>query len=879
MKQELFPNHFPTPLSEKLTKQFNNSHGNVLAPYVPYQPSETLGPQAQIPPVPFGGTAPSQNPPTETLNIVPVPRDLSYNLQKTSEPASEPTHPVPNIEAPDRSQVTNETYLGINLFNFSDPDELLDVYGGYNSVFEGFQEHEINYGPYSWLSFIRKDRFCNVLWDFITLNGKKTGEPQLIPEKNPQTTTADHEKDFQNLSMKREEVTPFNSSELRAQVNKKAISLGLTVYEGDVDPTTNLLERIRISLPTKKCIWILISRFFRRVYPYVPLLDETYFRKRISLILGPETFTDDHYDQINIKTKNDFASLGILLILLRITYLSSFSNRNNVNQNALSSLVGGSLAEVKYILSNPINIDVISVARLCLAEFDLYKKNALVVLQCVVFLRMYGCLSPEDGDGSDGNDGHVLNSVCIQVSYCMGINRDQVNYKNDPKIEKTNNIKRKIWAFLKVLDLHLSFEFGFPPAIQGGFSDVQTPYFGPNNSNIFDINLERAVADYAMTADDIIDQFRSVVAQTLSIEHKPSMKKITESISQLEIKMRNMFGSLSDYTKPVENLGYSFVRVLKCKLYLSVRIFTLSFFYHLSLNYELKNMAELCYFYRRKIFSIHVGEILPEVLSLILHNDKNFDSSSTVADLILNPVIEIAIHKGNQFCFSLWIRLLDIMNVMQSDVALHNENMKHNSEYNLKFTQLGSLVKMLEKIVKFSVKCVSRLSLRYYYAWRLSKTHRYLCNIISSDSFQMYTRSINHKCMDFSSEQLEELIDMGKAALHKMKWAVQKDHKMNQIEITAAASPAQAPQTDGPQTEGQPTAPSDEVPVPELSTTVHSVPQELQGIWDPATTSLSFDLEDFGFVSNGNIDDLWKHISDFTGVVDQKIDFAQQYYS
>lgn len=860
-KLDLLHHHLPTPLSDK------NS--------APGQPSPNISTRTSL----AGGLVNNQLL-DRNANLLPPPQTLALhgNSQNNS-------HPLQNLSNPNSRNdctavpagigSTNPTFLGINLYDTRNPDEELDLYGGYNSIFEGFQDHEMNYGPFAWLTFIRKDRFCNMLWNFIKSNGKKTGEPQLVPDNNEEEKTLEHEKEFQHISIKREEITPFNLNEIKVQVNKEAISLGLTVYEGEIDPKLNLLERIRISLPTKRSIWILINRFFRRVYPYIPLLDETYFRCQISRILGPETYTDEKYDQINIYSKNDFATLGTLLILLRIAYLSSFSNKGTFNDKVLASPPGSDLSEMKYILLNPINIDVINVARLCLGEFDLHKKNALVVLQCVLFLRIYGSLSPEDGDGTDGNDGHVLNSVCIQVSYCMGLNREPTNFKDDPEKEKANNLKRKIWYYLKFIDMHLAYEFGFPLAMHDGYSDIQRPFFGSRNSNSFDINMERTLCDFMASVDETIDQFRSILSRCLSMKTKLKMHEVTELASQLEIKMKFNFGTLSDYTKAKDIIEYPFLRVIKCKFYLSIRIFTLTLYYHFYLNYEMKGMSDLCFFYVRKMFSIHIGEVLPEILPLILHNDKNFDDVSSVPDLMLNPTIEFAIHKGNQFKISLYLRLADTILMMKNEKDLHKENMAHNSIYNLKFTRLCTLAKLVEKILRFSTKCLARLSLRYYYAWRVSKAHFYLCNIIQSDDYQKYAREYNHRCIDFTSEQLGELIEMAEASFAKLKSVVQKDHRYAQAEANEEHGVSM------PIPEGSINATMNNGGAGPFPTSHIPASEEYSGVWDAgntAGTSLSLDLEDFGFVSSGAIDDLWKHISNFTGVVDQQIEVGQSEY-
>ncbi|SGZ53052.1 CIC11C00000001494 [Sungouiella intermedia] len=686
------------------------------------------------------------------------------------------------------------TYVGVNPYDLEDPDDVLDLYEGYNPI-QMIQNRQMNYGPYSWLSIMKKDKALLILMNYFKQWGQnyyKTTVPVLPKDatasKRPSLNQQNHDEEFTQKALARDghydqaPLTDKNGSinEMKIKMNQNALSLGLTFFEGELDQRVHLLEKIKLLLPNKMTLWVLINRFFLYIYPFIPLIDESWFRGEIERLLGHEEYKEEKYRKIKADKRLDLAIFGILFIVLRLSYLSTFSNNKADNDRALASSDDSPLAETKYILTHPIDMDVINLAQICLDQFDLYRRTDLVVLQCAVFMRIYHLFSPEEGDGSDGGNSHVFNSMCLQIAFSMGLNREPTKFESLREDEKKNNIGRKIWFFLKLMDMNHSFQYGFPLVVDDNYNDVLVPYYRPGNSNVLDANMERAICETLHLADILNTQIREILLHSLSIKENMKMKELTSMISDLETLLRARFGDLSNFTNGrVSPDDYPFKKVLACKAYLNAKSFLVTLFYHFFLNYEKKGQANLAFFYLRKYLIISCGEFLTEYLLLIGNNHANFDPKSTTPDLILSPSIEQLIHKTNQMNFSILVRLNHSIAKMKQNLEAHSRNLLISFEYKLRYARLCKLSKMIEKFCKFGTSCLSRLSNRYYYAWRISKAHSHTIELINKPEFRDFLRESDPKFLTLSPDQINELLLIADSTLWKIKSSFKMDVLVN----------------------------------------------------------------------------------------------------
>lgn len=323
--------------------------------------------------------------------------------------------------------------FGINPYDNN--DEKIDLFGTDESD-EVREVRELqgrfNRGALTWASVARKDPAISLLKEYIQTKKKPSGRSVSVSKDNrsesllspmdsatPSSANSsdivntqrvklgtcndinpENTDNFEQKDLVTNEYVPYKNTmkdtkladqcEKLKQMDKNTITLGLTLFDGQVGRDLKLIEQIKYTLPKRKVIWLLIKRFFRFLYPFFPFLDEISFREDISTIIGAESFEDKRLNTVSAEKRIDLANLGILLILLRLSYLSLFSNSASANENNLRTTdISPKAKEIKYLLSNPISVNAIDVAQICLHQFQLTRKLNLPVLQCALFVRLY----------------------------------------------------------------------------------------------------------------------------------------------------------------------------------------------------------------------------------------------------------------------------------------------------------------------------------------------------------------------------------------------------------------------------------------------------------------------------------------------------------
>ncbi|KSA03180.1 uncharacterized protein AC631_01077 [Debaryomyces fabryi] len=406
-----------------------------------------------------------------------------------------------------------DSLSGIN--PYGDEDETINFYENYTSIHVQEPMRRINFGPFAWSSLMKKDSGLRVLWDYVIEQKEKSNRENNfsmmfsqskheVTQENTNVITSTFEGDksdnpeayFKKRALETDgydDMVPYTNvlkarTELynkKSRLNENTLPLGLTFYEGQTGKELrlsdriqlHLIDKIQIILPTRKVIWKLIDRYFTWLYPFIPFIDEESLIKDMTRILGPKSFEDTKILQIKVEKRLDLAYIGILLVVLRLSYLSLFCNKTSVNEERLRTTDPSPEAQdMKFLLSNPININTIDVAQLCLDQFQLLRKSSFPVLQLGLYIRLYHMYAPEDGDGADGGDAQVLNAMLVQMAYSLGLNREPDNFPdvcNDPKM---NHLGRKIWHSLCFLDSYLGFCFGNPLSVDSMFFDTKIPF-------------------------------------------------------------------------------------------------------------------------------------------------------------------------------------------------------------------------------------------------------------------------------------------------------------------------------------------------------------------------------------------------------------------
>lgn len=290
-------------------------------------------------------------------------------------------------------------------------------------------------------------------------------------------------------------------------------------------------------LPPKRVICMFIEKFFKRIYPVIPILDESTFKSHMNYMLSLGFNTDtEEVTHIRMNKLADFCNLGILVIILRITWSSLPVNGCRIDlgpQNTSffmphSTTASATQAKEESMLANyPTSGEALTLIRENLIKFDQISSVSnsnvnLTTVQFAIFYRLYlMCWSNDssgngkttnshNGDSQDNESHQVLFSSIVQMAFSCGLHRDPDNFPqlnavtgvqtdgSNPIInsngvnaansarphkdavastEKFKHTWRKTWYYIVSLDVQQSLSLGTPRLLRNlnDFSDTKLP--------------------------------------------------------------------------------------------------------------------------------------------------------------------------------------------------------------------------------------------------------------------------------------------------------------------------------------------------------------------------------------------------------------------
>lgn len=660
-------------------------------------------------------------------------------------------------DTPDSESTNIGLGKSVNALNghnpYGSPDDTINFYEGYKSVYIKDSFRRISFGPFSWSSLMQKDTGLKLLWDH-TLKMKESSaktaliftnkDSEISAETTSVLTSAANdtsinldEKVFEKRLLEPEginDMIPYyklKKSQVektleKSKSNQSTLPLGLTFYNGKIENELRLIDKIQVFLPKKKVVWKLIHIFFMDIYPFMPFLEEECFRQAIEDIIGPCSYDDVKIEKLKVEKRLDLAFLGILLIMIRLSYLSLFTNRNDINEHRLNTKDPITASKAyNYLLSNPITINIIDIAQECLDQFNLFRKPSVPVLQLAFYMKLYHTYAPEDGDGADGGDASGMLALLTQMAVSLGFHREPDTYMDSNATpQPSNNIGRKIWHYLVLNDLHLGYTFGTPIGIARGCYDTKVPFYRNGEESLVNKELDKFVTTSLFRGAILYLPFRNILHLVLNVEGYTKMSEICKGLTDFELLITKEYGTLTDCLNPEAGIYSDFTRTFKTKFYLSVKSFYIIIYYYFYLYYEQRNI-NLSFFYMKKILLISISEVMPHYFDLI---------GNIKFDLILNPSVEQVIHKSNQIMIALVIRCNFIIYNMKTKPE-HETKCDSDINYYKYYKSLCTLSASLTRCLEVSIAVISKISNRYYHAWRITKGHTYLLRTITKKEF------------------------------------------------------------------------------------------------------------------------------------------------
>ncbi|ODV87651.1 hypothetical protein CANARDRAFT_25897 [[Candida] arabinofermentans NRRL YB-2248] len=604
-----------------------------------------------------------------------------------------------------------------------DPNDKINFYEGYTPLHLRYCRIN-NYGPLAWVTLVRKDPFLKPLWSKVIELKKKQKPSELGAPSLPKSASRPEDAEFGARMYESEglsDVQPYQQA--KKDKNKdpdQAISqkeLSFRMNKKDTDART--IVQIVDVLPPKKIIWHLVDRYFRFVYPFLPFLDEGMFVSDIEKIIGPRTLdSNEKVVQLRIEKRLDFASIGILLILMRFSYLSLLTNNSDDN----ASLPEKTAVE-EMLLENPIAMEIIGVAQLCLNQFKLLRRCALNIFQCALLMKEYHKFAPEDGcDGFGDGDSQIFTGMLVQMGISIGLNRDPTSFELAGTVTPLGNLWRKIWFRLVTADNFQAFQFGNPKLIKEEFYDTQLPEFDPRTSNVKDLELEKTVINGICSKFEVEKLMTDVSDLVLNIRENSKMEDIINALAKLERYISSRYQGLRALMTPTDGNHLNNVKkVYAIIAYCESQSLIHPVFYHIFLFYQTKNNSEASNFFMCKVLKT-VVDIIANFVHLVKYSYKYVGVGF---DLVLTPALESAMHKTLQSQFSLFVRA----------VSFKGKLSKSGSETDLKLIDaVNRYLKSLLDNIENYLRGLTAISGKYFYAWRMSKAQNLILTLLKDNS-------------------------------------------------------------------------------------------------------------------------------------------------
>ncbi|KAK6461751.1 fungal transcriptional regulatory protein [Scheffersomyces coipomensis] len=626
--------------------------------------------------------------------------------------------------SPDTSENHNDRSKRTKTDNFRDEGDsdsavhLINIYKDYCQEYVKPNTDRNSFGPFSYVA-LQSDACLKHVWHYIDNVGMKyVIRPQKIPSyemlaptsTSPIAQTNTNTSGFDSTSHQRlTGIVLFNETQIGGE---DAINLS----------ETGLLKL----LPSRKTLWLLVRRFFSKVYPFIPIIDERDFRTRISKLLDEESFEHIPFSSITLDNKYDFTYIGILLIILRLSYLSYFSNDLNSNNPVFINDQSSKSLELKFVLENPITLQNIIIAQKCLDEFNIFERTNVKVLQLAILLRTYRHLAPEEGDGPDGGDSQVLTSTLVNMATNLGINREP---KSLDKRDK--NLFRKLAIHLRNLDSSEFLCYGTPRSINNRYFDIQCPFHESNSSNLIDTDLEYEVIE----AYDVIGLKFKLLSDLydliIDLNKSTSINLITEKLNFLN---KNLLPDLkhSNSLSQVANVCQTKSSLLGLQFIMSVQ-------YIIFMHYESYGLFSLSFTYIYDILKLIVLHVLPFIKTV----NAKFENSDL---MIVIPIIQTLYLKSMLMLCAVLIR---------TNISIQNEE---KSSERIKYLILLSV--SLRNCCIELLKAFANVSTRYYYFWRTNCGSNGVLKICFTKEFYEPIKNDSHCQLNYSTDQVQKFLNV-----------------------------------------------------------------------------------------------------------------------
>ncbi|VEU20220.1 DEKNAAC100934 [Brettanomyces naardenensis] len=526
------------------------------------------------------------------------------------------------------------------------------------------------------------------------------------------------------------------------------------------------ISRIIKVLPNRKTIWLLIDRFFKYVYPFLPYLDETQFVAEVERILGARSDSEERITSIRIAKKLDFAIMGSLLIALRLASLSLTGNCDTEPEFPLRT------EDEVYLINHTLASETINVAQLCLNQFKLLRRCTLRIFQCAILMRDYQRIDGSDGF-SDG-DSQIFTGMLIQMGISIGLNRDPSQFDSAVNKNRMGALWRKIWYRLMTIDTSQSSQMGDPRVIREDFYDTELPEFSSISSNNHDLALEQETLRCMRERYELEQYMCKLASLVLNVKETPAVSDVLKQVESLESFIKLRWNSLASILTPADGDHVHNVRkVHQILSYCEAVSLLHPCYHHLLLFYQSTSNAKACkHFFRKSLMLLM--EVVGNFLELVKHSYRFVGPGF---DFCLTPMLELFMHKTLHIQFTLILRIQEYQRQLEMSSRPDNSLLMFLSEF-------GQSI-LTKNIKENYMPALSVLAKRYFYAWRMMKAHTFIIQMLKDKSLGFGESSAPYNFLvDMTPSEIHELSDVANPDRYKAGMKAKIDSSRRDSEAT-----------------------------------------------------------------------------------------------
>lgn len=505
-----------------------------------------------------------------------------------------------------------------------------------------------------------------------------------------------------------------------------------TLYnsKGTRDEYYNIVEQAVLKiLPYKKVCFMLFCRFFKYVYPFVPVVDENTMMVDLNSVLV-ETFpqfSHESYKELSITTDNDLNILGSFLLVMRLAYLSLI--HNDEIYNTFSEDEASMVAEMRRTPADT----YISVVNMCSSDFRTEARSSFKLVQNLILLHFYRSVDPNDCHGLGGSDSQILFGSIIRHAMSMGLNRDPTKYLSLSSISKKTSLIRTwrlLWNYIVNLDAISAIQTGVSPNLKSLENcDVELPQYDSKTG---------LLNDTALNIQSICQSYRNLCNKITNVHEKPKIIEILSETSHLERLFFKLFGKdfFKEYIcKPlsgnpsrpndIDSLEHeeSYLKVLKFNTFIHLRTNLSSMYYMVAIHYENEyNESKTPSMSAGiELFKIYIRSVVQLVYIMSYVLDNSVELFGKNYDYILTASNERAMIKTHSFLTSFFVRLLHIKRTLTIKYQMLEQKgeLQSDPSLELRLEATDSLFRLVLIEAELFVGNFRRLGKKYINSYKL----------------------------------------------------------------------------------------------------------------------------------------------------------------